>query len=560
MNFLNLPVELGVIIFNYLDTATKINVYNSCGEIRDYFASGFCHLENVVLSKSTLATVKTLNDSLFINLGEHIRDLNLSGVQDLTVENLQPHINRFVNLKFLDITFTNIYLSDIAKVCPQNLKHIAINFFKCFSNYSNESVNITCRQVFHERRFEAVHFVVFEFNVSASPLLFLKGIPPIKNLKLTVSDNYKDFVDLSRHQNCSTSQIDVNFDKLTFVFRDCAVTHKMSRQLDGVSRLDFSQLEYIFIMYLEKIVIYVSPVFSNIFTVNCNDLKVEISSYLPQNFMLDGNIIFKAWNKLTTTFDDNFFSKLLLEFKDYFPTYVCMHSKTKIKIMNSPSNWYCIDNCDRFEKKLEDLPENVTLTDFCRRDGVVMRCRLPISISKDSKSLSHLTFLRVNNIPLRKDFFTHLFNGCPKLATLDLYVEKHGMIRAYTQSLDKSFHLAKLKNFMLTSEDIEYEIIFDILSRCLTLENVHICEYERTSNDDVTVNNIIMFIENCVKLYSLFIEADMSGEGLTMMMAPLRITAQQLGRDYLCIDVCESYCGWNPFVDVFNPSPLHILN
>lgn len=563
MNFLDLPIEIGVIIFNYLDTQTKINVYNSCAEVREYFGSGWCHLKYVVLSRSTLATVKTLDEKLFVNLGEHIRDLNLSGIQDLTVENLKPHMSRFINLKSLDVTFTSIYLSDIAEVCPKNVKNIAINFFKRPSNYKNESIIAKCRELFTEKQFEAVHFVVFEFIVSASPLMFLKDVPPIKDLKLTVSDNYKDYFDIAHHENSfnGVDPIETKFSKLTYIFRDCAVTHKMSKQLDGISRLNFNDLEYIFIMYLEKIVIYVSPIFSNIFTVNCNDLKVEVSSYLPQNFVLDGNIIFKAWNKMTTSFDDVFFRNLLVELKDYFPTYICMHAKTKMRIVKSPSSWYCIDCCENFEKKLNDVPEKVTLTDFCRRGGIVMRCRRSISLSKESKALEHLTFLRINNIPLRKDFFTNLFKGCPKLVTLDIYVEKHGMIRGYTQSLSKSIHLAKLKNFMLTSEDIEYEIIFGILSQCISLENVHICEYERAANDeDINVRTMLLFIEKCVNLYSLFIEADMSGEGLTMLMASLREKAQRLERDHLCIEVCESYCGWNPFVDVFNPSPLHILN
>lgn len=563
MNFLDLPVEVGVIIFNYLDTKTKINAYNSSEQIREYFASGWCHLNSVVLSRSTIASIKTLEEKLFVNLGEYIRALNLSGVPDLTVQNLKPHMHRFKNLKSLDVTFTNIYLPDIGEVCPISVKNIGINFFKCPNSYKNESIHIRCREIFKERKFEAIHFVIFEFIVSASPLKFLKGVPLIKDLKLTLSDNYKDFFDLSHSESSHfvPYEIEPNFNKLTYVFRDCAVTHKLSAQLDGVSKLDFNQVEYIFIMYLEKILIYVSPVFASMFTTCCHDLKVEVSPRLPKTFMLDGNIIFKAWNKATTNFDDDFFSKLHLELKDYFPTYVCMHNHKKMQIVKAPSSWFCIDSCENFEKKLNDLPDKVTLTDFCRHDGIVRRCRRPISLSKECKTTRHLTFLRINNVPLRKDFFTNLFTACPKLVTLDIYVEKYGMIRGFTESLSKAIHIAKLKNFMLTSEDIEYEIIFEILSHCASLENVHICEYERAiSDDDVNTTNIVNFIEKCVNLYSLYIEADMTGEGLTMLMAPLRIAAQTLEREYLCVEVCESYCGWNPFVDVFNPSPLHILN
>lgn len=557
MDFLSLPVEIGSKIFDYLDTKTKINVYNSCSELREYLAS-WCHPKRVVLSRSTLATVKTLEEELFYDLGEHILELDLSGVPDLTVDNLKPHIQRFVNLKSLDVTFTNIYLAHISQICPKSLKSIGINFFKCCSNNKYDE----SKEVFKERKFEAIHFVIKELSLSASPLNFLKDVSTVNDLKLTICDNYKEFLSISNdHSDASAgNRIEINFNKLTLVARDCVVTHKFSKQLDGVTRLNFKQIEYIFMMYLEKIEIYVSPLLAKLFSVNCSELKVEVSSYLPLNFMLDGNIVFKAWNKETTNFDDEFYKHLLLELKDYFPTYYCMHSNHNMKITESPSSWFCIDKCENFEK-IQNIPDKITLTDFCRRGGIVIRCRLPIGLSKSSKALQHLTFLRISNIPTRSMFFHLLFEQCPKLVTLDVYTEDACMLETYTRSLSQAIHLATLKNFMLTAKDIHYEVIFGILSKCPSLENVHICEYDREMNDeDFDQRTVLAFIESCANLYSLFIEADMSAEGLTMMMSPMRVAAQTLERDYLSIEVCQSNWGWNPFADVFNPSPLHIFD
>uniref|UniRef100_A0A2H1VHG5 SFRICE_019916 n=1 Tax=Spodoptera frugiperda TaxID=7108 RepID=A0A2H1VHG5_SPOFR len=565
MNFLEFPVEIGVTIFNYLDTKTKINVYNCSEQIKEYFALGCCFLTNIVLSRSTLATVKTLNEKLFLDLAEYIRNLNLSGVQDLTVQNLKPHIHRFVNLKSLDITFTNIYLTDIEEVCPAKVKNIGINFFRCPSSYRNDSNKVRCRNTFKERQFEAVHLVVFEYIVTACPLLFLKGLPMIKKLKVTISgsgnmsDVYADVGDLLLSIN-DRYEIEPNFNQLTYQLNVLASPHRLSKQLEGVSRLIFSQLEYICIRHLTKIDIYVSPIFINLFTICCTGVEVTVSPDLPPNFTMGGYVVFKAWNKATTKFDKKFFDKVLLELKDYFPTYVCMHNQTRMQLTNAPSSWFCIDHCVNFEKKISDLPEKVTLTDFCRLDGEIMRGRMPISLSWKSEVTHRLTFLSINNILLRRDFFVNLFTVCPKLVTLDVYIENE-MIRDYTKFLSRAIHLAKLKNFMLISDDIDYNKVFSILSKCTSLENVHIRERERVANrEDVTTANIVVFIQKCVNLYSLFIEADMTGEGLTMLMAPLRIQAQMLGRDYLCIEVCESYSGWNPFQDVFNPSPLQITN
>lgn len=563
MNFIELPIEVGILILNYLDTKSKINVYNSSLGLRRFFAP--CHFKKIILSRSTVARAKTLEQNFFVDFGPHIQEINFSGIADLSADKLQVHIHQFLNLRSLDLTFTNIYLSDLPEICPHNLKNLSINFFKCPRRCVRYEIWEKCRSVFKEKLFHSVHLIIFELLDSDTPLLFLKGLPSTRDLKITVADNYKDFWELEDEPLSLEDDMAVNFSKLSYLFRDCRVTHKTSKCLKGVANLGFEKLEYIFIMHSEDTTIFISPIFRSTFFVNCNDLRLEISPYLPSDFMLDGNIIFKAWNKAVTIFDEQFFRNLCDEFKDYFPSYICMHSKIKMAITNSPSDWYCIDSCEGFENSLEYLPNKVTLTDFCRRDGSVIRCNRPITLSPDSKTLKNLTFLRLSNICIKDDFFTILFFQCHKLTTLDIHVEKRGrlgMFRGYTLSLSKSIHLAKsLKNIKLTSEDIEYEILFDTLSRCPTLENIHICEYERALGDgDVDVSNILLLIERCECLYSLFIEADMSPEALTMLMCPLREAAQRLEREHLCIEVCDVYHGWDPFVDVFNPSPLHILD
>ncbi|XP_028178413.1 uncharacterized protein LOC114365903 [Ostrinia furnacalis] len=565
MNFLDLPIEVGILILNYLDTKSKINAYNSCSGIREFFAP--CHVKRLALSRSVIATARTFCHALFVDMGHHIRELNLSGVPDLTARTLKPHISNFIHLRTLDITFTDIYLPDLIEICPRYLKNLAVNFFKCPRRSRRDMVWDKCKELFKTKEFTSIHFVVFEFLDSDTPLMFLDGISLIQDLLVTVADNFRDFWDIEE-VDVPFNHIDhytINFSKLSYVFRDCRVTHKTAKCLRGVANLNFEQIEYIYIMYLEKIVVYVSPVFKSIFLVNCSDLRVETSSFLPLDFMLDGNIIFKAWNKRTTKFDEQFMKNVILELQDYFPSYICMHGRIKMKITNAPSDWYCIDACEGFEKLIDDLPEKVTLTDFCRKDGAVIRCNRPIRLTSNSKTLNNLTFLRLSNICIREDFFQILFSQCSKLETLDIYAEKRGRLgvfRGYTASLSKSIDLAeRLKNVKMTSEDIEYETLFGTLSRCSTLENVHICEYERALGDhEIDVTSMLSMIERCGGLYSLFIEADMSPEQLTLLMSPLRQAAQARARDHLRIEVCDCYRGWNPFVDVFNPSPLHILD
>lgn len=564
MNILDLPVEIGNLILSYLDTKSKISVY-SIFEFRQFYAP--CLLRKFDISRSSVASMKTLTLDIFQDFAANIQELNLSGIADLTVDKLVHHIQQCTNLKTLDVTFTSIYLSDLAELCTEYLKNISINFFKWPRKNKSDDVWRKTLNIFKRQQFERVHFVVLEFFDSDSPLIFLKDVPRTKHLKITVADNYRDLWEIDEEDIPSDVEgpIDINFTNLFYIFRDCRVTHKSSRSLRGVSNLDYKQIEYIFIMYLEKIYIYVSPVFSRIFALNCTDLQIEICTFLPLDFLLDGNIIFKAWNKSNTDFNDDFFECLLKELTDYFPTYMCMHKRLQMKVTEAPSNWYCIDSCEGFERILDNLPEKVTLTDFCRREGTVLRCNRPITLVSESKTLKNITYLRLSNICLKEDFFATLFVQCKNLYTLDVYIEKRGRLGTYrgsSLSLSNSIYLTKsLKNIKLTSEDIEYEMIFASLCQCPTLENIHICEYERTvADDEIDVQNILLLIEKCNDLYSLFIEADMSPESLTILMAPLRAAAQNLQRDHLCIEVCDSYGGWNPFADVFNPSPLHILD
>ncbi|XP_052752925.1 LOW QUALITY PROTEIN: uncharacterized protein LOC128201130 [Galleria mellonella] len=557
MNFINLPIDVGVLIFNYLNTKSKINVYSSCSRLREFFAP--CHVKKLVLSRSTLAVVKTLNHGLFLELGLYIQELCLSGMPDLTSENLKLHITKFPNLTTLDITFTDVYLSDFVKICPINLKNLAINFFKQPRKSKNEEIWKECRQVFESRKFTKVHFVVFELLDSETPLMFLEGLPIVEDLKVTIADNYKKNYDSDINETVDDKIYDINFSQLFYVLRDCRVTHKNSKCLRGVANLDFKRIEYIFIMYLERIVIYVSPVLRHLFLGNCQDLKVEVCSQLPLDFMLDGNIIFRAWSK-DINFNDDFMKKLLLDLKDYFPTYICMHDNAITKVINSKNDWYCIDACQSI-RKVTSMIEKLTLSDFCRVKGMVMTCERPFSFLFGPEVVKNLSYLRLSNVYLTD--FAVLFSACSVLETLDIYVEKpetQDFCQGFT--LPQSINLVKnLKNIKVTTEDIVYNLLFETLSQCAMLENIHICEYERCFEDsDVNVDKIELMIENCKNLYSLYIETEMSAENLTMFMSPIKQIAQKLERNHLHIEVCDCYRGWNLFGDVFNPSPLHILD
>ncbi|XP_063547568.1 uncharacterized protein LOC134755020 [Cydia strobilella] len=207
--------------------------------------------------------------------------------------------------------------------------------------------------------------------------------------------------------------------------------------------------------------------FTNIFLCDleeicCDSLKNIGINFFKPNYLIDVDYI--TWNASITVFDDEFFKGLLLELTDYFPTYVCMRTKTEGRITEAPSNWYCIDSCDTF-------------------DG--------------------------------DDFFGDVFLQCKKLHTLDVSIIERDPLclgNDCTQSLFTNLHETKLKNLRFKSIDIDYENFFTSLSKCPTVEHIHIC-------------NLI---------------------------------PKTLNKNHFSLRVCYFDSDINPFADVFNPSPLNI--
>ncbi|XP_061707976.1 uncharacterized protein LOC133518319 [Cydia pomonella] len=427
-------------------------------------------------------------------------------------------------------------------------------------------------ELFKKQKFEKVHFILLQFQELELPIKFMENIPLTKDLKITLADRcrhchsmsceeYEPFTDLG-------GELYNNFEKLSYIFRYChrisERNHRPFNWLGGITNLKYRQIEYIFIMHSNGIIhICVSPKIGEIFKPNsCCNLGIHVQSQLLVNFNIRGNIVFKAWNVNLTVFDDDFFNKLVFELTDYFPTYVCMHRKTKTNIIQSPSNWYCIDSCDTFDGFVDNIPENVTLTDVCRK-GHLAEWDQPITQKIELGLFKNIKFLSVKNVLLKDDFFGHLFSQCEKLHTLDVFVKNRDTLclgNDCTLSLFTNLHETKLKNLRLCLRDIDYDNIFNSLSKCRTLENIHIC-HQRDQNEygvRASDNSIFMLIEKCCNLYSLFIEAETDKDELEDLKCRLKFAAKMSEKDHLSIQVCYYDGDINPFADVFNPSPLNI--
>ncbi|XP_063617187.1 uncharacterized protein LOC134790349 [Cydia splendana] len=535
------------------------------------------------LSRSTLATAKTLGLEVFQNWSANIVELNLSGIKDLTADQLRPYKESFTSLKTLDITFTKIFLCDLDKICCESIKNIGINFFKPHFFKPSLNVDILRRlgphkdkdwtnisELFKKQKFEKVHFILLRFHRLEFPIKFMEDISLTKDLKITLADwcghcrgmsceEYEPFTDFAGSSY-------INFEKLSYIFRYCHETSQRNHQspewLGGISNLNYTQIEYIFIMHYNGIIrICVSPKMSEIFMPNHHsNIAVRVQSPLSVNFKVRGNIVLKAWNANLTVFDDDFFEALLLELTDYFPTYVCMRRKTKMNATQAPSNWYCIDSCDTYDGFVDNIPENVTLTDVCRK-GYLPEWNQPITLKIELGFFKNITFLSVRDVFLKDDFFGHIFLQCKKLHTLDVFIQKRDTLclgKDCTLSLFTNLHETRLKNLRLHLRDIDYSNIFNSFSKCSSLENIHICDQRDEVVDEASNKSILLFMEKCSNLYNLFIEAEMETDDFEVLEYRLNFAAKKLAKDHLSIQVCYYGCNFNPFADVFNPSPLDI--
>lgn len=421
MNLLDLPVELGILILDYLDLDAKANLYDAIDVFKKYFAP--THVRKVNFSHSSQCAPLLLQRRIFKDLSINVKELNLSCVPNITTQNVKCHLERMNNLEILDLTFTDVYLPEFIDICPNTVKDISVNFFK-FPILTEPNIWDKCKRFFSEK-FKKVHIVVFKLFDSDGPLIFLEQVKRLIEIKVTVTDNYKNFGTVPEGWLVPLKyNIEPECDKLSYYIKDCKITHRTARCLKGVINLNFDKYEYIFIMYLERIVVYVSPVFKDLFAEVCSDFKLKVRMKLPRNFILDGNIIFKAWNKETTVFDEKFFENIAIEYKDMFPTFLCMHSGVNLKIINAKSDWLCIDSCQDFDKMMEDVPSKITLTNFCRRAGNVLRNDNSITLNPEySMALRNITFLRLSNVFVDDIFFFNLFLSCKDLNTLDIHME-----------------------------------------------------------------------------------------------------------------------------------------
>ncbi|PZC79093.1 hypothetical protein B5X24_HaOG216782 [Helicoverpa armigera] len=125
----DLPEEILLIIVRRLDFWTLSQMYNTCKSFRNLLS-----LHGVIvecnMSKNLMATVNTLKLGLFKSIANHLLELNMQGVPDLTRSKVLPAFKKLKRLKILDISYTNLNISDlmaIHSVCP-SLKDVTVNF------------------------------------------------------------------------------------------------------------------------------------------------------------------------------------------------------------------------------------------------------------------------------------------------------------------------------------------------------------------------------------------------------------------------------------------------
>lgn len=556
MHLLNIPEEILIMVFDLLDLKSKLNLYNTCKSLRKLVCVQSLS-KSFSLSRSILATYKTLQLNYFKNVSYNIEELDLSCVIDLTKTTLTKCLVHMKNLKTLNVSYTNITITDLITIKPKyNLKNITINFsfYKYKSLKISQSTLHASQELFKD--IENVHFVGSIYNLiySQLPMYVLARATALNNVQFTAMQTFPT-VNYEK-VNCNTM---FSFHQFSIHFPDYIDSRFDYNQMLSYNSifdfLDVNRLEFVMIMKpdFEKSKVLTTPRVDYVF----QHLKIDTKFIRTfSNLQFTRNSAFLFWNKETVQLDNKFQMKLISRIKNYFPNYI---QGNAYLFKNVYSKWFHMTPKKILISKTED---NHNVAAKRRRIGPPPEVLTLDPIFKDiedvhlklySERLSSITVTILPNIHyLRKitvlslgglyafkaDFFSIVFKYCNNLITLNV---ESSPIHSCSSSLSASIHYSEsLKNIRLVDKTIDYKLLFESFAKCSTLENVHLLQTLK-QDCNFNVDDCVSFIEKSKNMYYLFIQIFISPAMKSRLSTLINKMKQKHKRGYLNVEVYNVY-------------------
>ncbi|XP_060806807.1 uncharacterized protein LOC106140676 [Amyelois transitella] len=523
MSLETLPLEILGIIVRKLDTKSAYNLYEACQHARDAISVPGT-IKECQFSLNTLATAQSLRSHFFLDIASNLKVLNLSGVHDLTKTSLKQAVRKLNNLTSLDVSYTNIVLPDyidIYKMLPE-LKSLAINYdFGDEWNLSEELFNVYQDSF---KNLKNIHFVGAPFDLLSLDLpLWLLDKADIDCLTLTMipegaSIPYQQF---KKHDLSVLERISCL--KLFFMplLSDNFNASTISKHFDIIN------YEVLVLQRPVPDLLLATPLLQTCIEKKIQKMVCPLKNLKP---FFCGDVAFMFWNKKSTRFDDEFFSRLTSVVNDYMPyrfnsgvqrerpSVPSVHKSYLVEqyFLDIKSNEICeMPLNQRGKTNRQALPCFVLNYDeeFKNEEKDInlevhfkLPYRQPVAVTLNNcdfvKKLTHLTLC--GNVLYTPQFFKVLFENAKSMETFEItHLRGSFLVLSLLKYMPKC---KSLKNFFLNTKISQYGSLYKILSDCINLENIYLVNPAKAIVD---FPNPKYLFSKCVNLYSFTLQTDM---------------------------------------------------
>lgn len=547
MHLLDLPPELIILIIKRLDIESQIRIFETFTPLQCLIPT----LRKLTISRREIRSTAIFQRHGFNLVANNIQEMDLTGVTNIsggdfvTIENMK-------NLRKLDVSFTNLLLKDIIRICPKSVNHITLTLSaedNILLRNSNDKANA-------KKFFQKFHYIHFKqkpdfFDTSDTFYCYvLKDSPEIKEIKVSYLSKTAMAV---VNPNVELGAARPMFKKIEFNFNFLLPI----LAAPAIHEFDNKPLEYFIYNFDQKnssVNVIVSPMIKDIVDKFRDKLKikVDIMTVLKIRSLLDfpfyGQITFVIFNK--NMINHNEISDVIInDIVQLLPNHICLHENTLSKIIiNDLNPTYIIHDCRNevegdfivngiFSNRNSVNPRSkVTIvhecicgrTEFSEDDDI-----LPFNQSKLQKNyicavstMNNITFLTLHNVNFVPELWMRLFSNCKSLETLNIIIigSKLQTTHNYEAISEYLFLSKNLRNFRLSEKRFNHEVLFKGISKCKKLEIVEIdCVYPvreieyvdgtteipydiETNIWHVSNTNFMVVLENCLNLKILVLD------------------------------------------------------
>nr|XP_021188809.2 uncharacterized protein LOC110375134 [Helicoverpa armigera] len=587
MQITDLPEEILLIIVRRLDFWTLSQMYNTCKSFRNLLS-----LHGVIvecnMSKNLMATVNTLKIGLFKSIANHLLELNMQGVPDLTRSKVLPAFKKLKRLKILDISYTNLNISDlmaIHSVCP-SLKDVTVNFVSGEGSTVLLAEECILQHQLLFAHFENIHLVGSLQNLLHSKLVFrfLKKAK-LDTLKFSAVQVDNMHITVLKPYNVVYEVPQFNHFAIFLMNWRATRTYGYLSQFPIISMLNLENYDIFMINCTNghAVSVYATSIFTKFFR---EKFYIDAEN-LSEGSQPVGNAALFIWNKKNTNFDDIFFQKLYVRIKPYFCFIYEDKSETSCPVQY---DWIYTepqpvdgllpflrgdhfgDDPDVFEAKLRKtaMPSVKLNYDSVLKDKVEAQLSIvfkssivaSVSLQRNCSYYTKLTFLSLvagKAISYSMDFFDRLFLYCQNLTTLSM--ECPNVTRVYSLHISRAAQISPtLKHLRMVDKAVDFKNVFENLSNCKTLESINLVDLK--SWDRPKIADPSLLIEKCDKLCSVIIEAPLAETAQTQLFQWCNKAKTKFRKPYLRVIINRMSNNnrfkydYDPFIDVFQLNPI----